>query len=79
MWDGHMGRIKPALHRIELIPKYVRAINPVPYPAGGKVRQFEKVEIGHMLKMGAIEPALTEWDATIVFVPKDGSLCFCVN
>ena len=79
MWDGHLGRVSIAKHRIELQPG-ARPSYSAPYRAGPKARDFEKSEIDKMLKAGVIEPAKTEWAAPIVFAPKkDGSLRFCVD
>lgn len=79
MWDGHLGRINIAKHRIELEPKS----NPVhlaPYRAGPTVREFQVHEIEKMLSKKVNEPAQTEWVAPIVFAPmKDRSLRFWLH
>lgn len=40
------------------------------YRAATKAREFEKQQINRMLAMDDIEPAQTEWDSPIVFIPK---------
>lgn len=80
MWDGRLGTIKAAKHRIELTPPNARPIHSVPYRAGPVARTFEKTEIDRLLRMDVIEPAQTEWASPIVFAPKkDGSLRFSVE
>ena len=77
MWDGQLGTITAAKHRIDLDPPDSIPIHSVPYRAGPKAREFEKQEIQKMLSMNVIEPAQSEWAAPIVFAPKkDGSLGF---
>ena len=80
MWDGRLGTITAAKHRIDLDPVDSRPIHSAPYRAGPKAREFEKQEIQKMLAMNVIEPAQSEWAAPIVFAPKkDGALRFCVD
>lgn len=79
MWDGTLGTIKAAVHRIELEPGS-RPIHQQPYRAGPTQREHERREIDKMLKAGVIEPAKTEWASPIVFAPKkDGQLRFCID
>lgn len=46
MGDGHLGRVKTAKHRIDMISKYIRLFHSTPYHAGPKTRQStaEKIE-----------------------------------
>ncbi len=79
MWDGTLGTIKEATHRIEF-KSGSRPVYTQPYRAGLKARAQEEEEITRMLSVGVIEPARCEWTSTIVLVPKsDGSLRFCVD
>ena len=80
MWDGHIGQITVAKHRIDLVDEGMRPIHAHPYRAGPKRRELEKAELDNMLKEGIAEPATTEWASPIVFAPKkDGTLRFCVD
>lgn len=80
MWDGYLGHIIVAVHRIELTPSDTRPIHLAPYRAGPKARNFEKTEIDNMSWMGLIEPAPAERASPIVLVVKqDGSLHLCVD
>jgi len=79
MWDGHLGTISAAKHRIE-VPVEARPVRGVPYRAGPRMRQVEKEHIEDMLAQKVIEPANSEWASPVVFAPKkDGSLRFCVD
>lgn len=42
MWDGYLGRIKAAKHRIELTPPDVIPVQNMPYRAGPKARELEE-------------------------------------
>lgn len=79
MWDGHLGRIKITIHRIELKPD-PKPIFQYRYRAGPKLRQLEKDEICKILKEGVIEPACGDLGSPIVFAPKKyGMLRFCID
>ena len=79
MWDGHIGTINLAKHRIEL-KEGAKPVYQQPYRAGPHQRQLEEIEIKKMLDADVIEPAITEWAAPIVFAPKkDGYLRFCID
>lgn len=80
MWDGHVGRITIAKHRIEMNTRDIRPINSAPYRVGPAARAFEKEEQAKMTKMRVIEPAQREWAApTVLAHKKDGPLRFCVD
>lgn len=49
MWDGHLGRITTAKHRIELLEPTTRSVHSAPYRASSKTREFEKLEIEQKL------------------------------
>ena len=69
MWDGHLGHIHAATHRIELVADDTLPVHCAPYRAGPNAREFERQEMQKMVDMGVIEPAQTEWASPIVFVP----------
>lgn len=58
MRDEKLGRIKVAVHRLELTPNGVHEIHPEPYRAGTKGQQFEKEEIYNKWRMMVIDLAL---------------------
>lgn len=75
MWDGHLGRISVAKHRIDLTPG-ASPIHSAPYRARTKVPKFHQIEIAGMLEQEVIELARIEWAASTVFAQeKDGTLC----
>ena len=79
MWDGHIGTINLAKHRIEL-KEGSKPVYQQPYRAGPHQRQLEEEEIKKMLDADVIEPAITEWATPIVLAPKkDGSLRFFID
>ena len=79
MWNGRLGRIDAAKHRIQLTPE-ARPVFQAPYRAGQKAREFVKEEVTRMLRDGVIEPSASEWASPIVLAEKkDGSLRFCVD
>jgi len=79
MWDGHLGHVTTANHRIELIPG-AKPVQVQPYRAGPRARELESEEVQRMLKAGVIEPAISEWASPVVLVPKpDGKMRFCVD
>lgn len=54
MWDGTLGEIKVAQHRIVVV-RGARPIALAPYRAGDKAREIKDKEISKMLKAGMIE------------------------
>ncbi len=79
MWDGNLGTMYGAQHRIDLKPGS-RPVHWQPYRAGMRAQQEEADEIDQMLRMKVFEPSCSEWASPIVLVPKsDGSLRFCVD
>lgn len=60
LWDGHLGRIATAKHRIELIDPTTLPVHSVPYRACPKTREFEKLEVAKMLNDNIIETPQTE-------------------
>lgn len=70
MWDGHLGRISTAKHRIELSDPNTAPVLSAPPHDGPKTREFERIEVDKMLAENVIEPAQTEWASPIVFTPK---------
>lgn len=78
--DGHLGTIRTVKHRIELNDPDERPVHYALYGAGPAARQFEKVEVEKITKMGVLEPDQTEWASPIVFAPENyGALIFCVE
>lgn len=45
MWDGYLGHITAAMHRVELDPPAAKLIHTVPYRARPKERYLQKNEI----------------------------------
>jgi hypothetical protein len=79
MWDGRLGHVHSATHRIHLVPG-AKPVHAQPYRAGPRARENEASEVQRMLKEGVIEPASSEWASPVVLVPKpDGSMRFCVD
>ncbi len=79
MWDGTLGTIHAATHRIDLRTG-ARPFHSQPYRASMRALQEEADEIERMLTMGVIELSCSEWASPIVLVPKsDSSLHFCVE
>lgn len=79
MWDGHLGRISVAKHRIDLMSGST-PVHSAPYRAGPKVREFQRTKINRMFEQEVLESVTTEWAAPIVFAPKkDGIMRFCVD
>lgn len=59
-WDGHLGRISTAKHRIEPNDPTIVLVHSDPYRAGPKKCEFERIKIDKMLAGKIIEPAQTE-------------------
>lgn len=79
MWDGHLGEISKAKHRI-CLEENAKPIFQVPYRVGQKWRELEKAEVNKQLGVGVIEPSSAEWAGPVVFAPKkEGTLRFCVD
>lgn len=77
MWDGQIGGVTIAKHRMELPSRDAETTHPAPYQAGPKAHEFEKHDVDQILLTGAIEPAQTEVAAPVVFShKKNGSLRF---
>lgn len=52
----------------------------IPYRQELSIRENKAEDVTNQLDKGVIEPAATEWDITVVFVPRsDGSRRFCVD
>lgn len=50
------------------------------YRTGPKMQEFETFKIEKMVSKNTIERPLTEWSASVVFVPKkNGTIQFCVG
>lgn len=70
IWDGHLGRIQNAKHRIALSPADAKPIQSALYWASPKARHFEKNEIYIMFSEEFIEPVQIEWTSAILLAPK---------
>lgn len=79
MWDGRLGRVPIAKHRVEWITLDLRHINAASYRAEPKARELEKTEIDKMLGVNDIELAEAKWAAPIVLALKDRSLGIYMN
>ena len=55
MWDGSLGEISTAEHRIDLTPE-AKPVRSAPYRAGPKARRAEREEVERMLRAEFIEP-----------------------
>ena len=74
MWDGSLGEIQTAHHRIDVSPG-IRPVHCQPYRTGPRARAAEEAEVSRKLDQGVIEPAMTDWESPVVLVLKyDGSL-----
>lgn len=72
--DNHLGRINVGKHWIEPLSDITQHIHSVHFHAGPESRELEKFAIEKMLLQSIIEPAQTQWAATIVFAhKKDGT------
>lgn len=60
MWNGNLGQINIAKHRMKLFQVDARPIHSALYRAGSKARESEKKELDKMLSDEIIEPAQTE-------------------
>lgn len=80
MWDGHLGRINVAKHRVKPFDDNTQPIHSSPYRAETTTREFEKIKIERMFKGDIIKPAQKKWATPAVFAPKkDVFLRFCVD
>lgn len=69
----------PQKRIIDLVPD-AKPVKSPPYRAGPNNGELERAEIDKQMKAGVIEPAMTEWATSVLFVPKkDGKCCFCIN
>lgn len=57
IWDGHLGYIPATKHRLKLPEKHTDPVHSAPNWARSKMRNFEKLEIGKMLKQNVIKLA----------------------
>ena len=79
LWDGALGTIRAAEHRIPIEPG-TKPIRSMPYRKGPAMREMAAKEVHKMLNAGVIEPASTDSASPVVLVLKmDGSLRFCVD
>lgn len=80
MWNGHLGRLIPIKHRIDLTEPGKTPIHQSPYRAGPLHRKLEKTGTNKILAEGIIEPVNIEWESPISFAfNKDGALFICVD
>lgn len=80
MWEGHLGCITDAKHRVELLDNQKKPVHLVRYRTGPKTIEFEKAEIEKAVAWHKVEPTQTEYAAPIVFAPeKDESFRFCAG
>lgn len=55
IWNGHLGRLEPDEHQIELNIAQERPVHSGPYRAGLRVLEFKKHGIYKMPAMGVVE------------------------
>lgn len=60
MWNGNLGRMTAAKHRIKLAKKDVSSVHSAPYRAEPEVRQFTGAEIDRLLQKDVVKPGTTE-------------------
>lgn len=78
MWDGTLGSVRGAIHRIDTGDH--APIHQAPRRAGPAQRLIEKNEVDRMLAEGVIRPSQSEWASPVVLVAKpDGGTRFCVD
>jgi hypothetical protein len=65
MWDGRLGHVHTATHRIDLTPG-AKPVHAQPYRAGPRAREAEAAEVQRMLEAGVIETASSEWASPVV-------------
>lgn len=79
IWSDQLGDINNTEMRINLVP-HAEPLKAPPHRAGPKTRELEVAEIDNQLKAGIIEPAMSEWAAAVLFVPKkDEKRRFCID
>lgn len=80
MWDEHLGSAKAVQLRFELRRTNVRLLHSAQKRGEQKTREIEEKYIGWMLAMYVFEPSQTNWELSIVSIPKmNGPIGFCVN
>lgn len=80
IWNGHLGNILTAQHRIDITLDSKGLAHSALYRAGTKSRQFTVTKIDKILNEDIIEPTTTERAIRAVFAQKKVvSLCCCVD
>lgn len=79
MWCSQLREINATKIRIDLVLD-TKLFKSAPYSAGRKTREIERAEIDKQLKVRIIEPAMSEWAALVLLLPKKkGRLRFCID
>ena len=79
MWDGNLGVIKDAEHRVSL-REDAKSFRINPYRTGPAGRTEIRMAVTAMKEDSAIRDAKSEWASRVVLIPKsDGSMRFCVD
>ena len=79
VWDGNLGVIKDAEHRVPLREDAKSFCNN-PYRTGPAGRTEIRKAVTAMKEDGVIRDAKSEWESPVVLIPKsDGSMRFCVD
>lgn len=68
IWDGHLGQLNTATHRVEEYSPEAKSMHAVPYRADLKTRETERVEHDEMQAMKVVEPEQKELASPIVSV-----------
>ena len=79
MWDGNLGVIKDAEHRVTL-REDAKSFRINPYRTGPARRTEIRKAVTAMKEDGVVRDAKSEWASPVVMIPKsDGSIRFCVD
>lgn len=75
MWDGYLGRINIAEHRIVLSSTAASPIHSASYRTGSKQWKLEREEIGKMREAGVADPPVTERSSPVASELFDVNNC----
>lgn len=79
MWQGQLGEVNKAKHRIYLTP-CSRPVYLQPYRAGSQSRKVIQENVDEMNAKGVIKPRSSECASTVVLAPKsDSTMRFIID